>query len=239
MLKVQIVEDDPADAKLLMGHLSRYGRERDTQIQASWCRSTLEFLEEAAPADLVLMDIQMPGINGMEAAEAFRQHDQTTPLAFVTNLAQYAVRGYEVDALGFVVKPVMYPDVALIVDKARRIAKREVRRALSVQTKDGLHTFLAGDLVYTEVRDHVLIHHVMGLEGVEEIETRGSLSAFEQKLGGSPFLRISNNTVVNMGHIRSVRHDCLVMTDGSTLWFSRMRRKDAMAAIAAYLGSAL
>ena len=93
MYRVLIVEDTPAEADLLRALLARYSAEKDVELSATVMSSALEFIESRRVADLVLMDIDMPGINGMEAAEVFRTYDAETPLIFVTNLAQYAVRG--------------------------------------------------------------------------------------------------------------------------------------------------
>ena len=102
MFKVLIVEDTPAEADVLRGFLARYAAEKRLELNVETLGSALEFIEARRAADLVLMDIDMPGINGMEAAQIMRGYDAQTPLIFVTNLAQYAVRGYSVDALDFV-----------------------------------------------------------------------------------------------------------------------------------------
>ena len=58
-------------------------------------------MEGNHPCDIYFLDIGLPGVNGMEAAQIIRQTDESTPIVFVTDLAQYAVRGYSVDALDF------------------------------------------------------------------------------------------------------------------------------------------
>ena len=98
MYRVLIVEDTPAEADALRGFLERYAAEKGLELGIEVLGSALEFIDLRRTADLVLMDIDMPGINGMEAAQIMRGYDTQTPLIFVTNLAQYAVRGYSVDA---------------------------------------------------------------------------------------------------------------------------------------------
>ena len=87
MHRVLIVEDDPVEAAKLRGHLDRYAREHDTSFSVETLSSALEFVETRHVADLIFMDINMPGINGMEAAELLRTYDTETPLVFVTDLA--------------------------------------------------------------------------------------------------------------------------------------------------------
>ncbi len=71
------------------------------------------------------MDINLPNQNGLDAAAALRAFDKVTPLVFVTNLARFAVRGYEVDALDFIVKPLAYENFWFRMDRIiRRIERR-------------------------------------------------------------------------------------------------------------------
>ena len=137
MYRALIVEDDPQAAETLRAHLERYAAERGTSFSVEILPSALEFLEGTRPADVVFMDIGLPGVSGMEAAEVMRQTDELTPLIFVTDLAQYAVRGYQVDALDFMVKPVTYEDFALRMGRAMRVMARNAHAAVSIPTADG------------------------------------------------------------------------------------------------------
>jgi len=93
MYRILIVEDTPAEADALRTLISRYGAEHGEQFSVEVMRSAVEFDEWQPHADLIFMDIDMPGMNGMEAAEALRERDSETLLIFVTNLAQFAVHG--------------------------------------------------------------------------------------------------------------------------------------------------
>ena len=84
------------------------------------------FLDASYDVDVVFMDIDLPGMNGMDAAAQMLRCDATTQIVFVTSLAQYAVKGYEVDAAGFIVKPVRFYDMAMCLDKVRRVISRNV-----------------------------------------------------------------------------------------------------------------
>ena len=110
MIRVAIVEDEDIAARQLEQCLQQYESGHDIRFSSCRFRDALEFLEQYQPLyDLIFMDIGMPGLDGMEAAVRLRAMDSVTPLIFVTSMVQYAVRGYEVDALDFVVKPVRYP----------------------------------------------------------------------------------------------------------------------------------
>ena len=236
MYQIASIEDDPAEEEVLRRHVERFSRENGVELALTWFRTAAEFLERHHPASLILMDIDLPGISGMEAATLLRSYDSETPLIFVTNLAQFAIKGYEVDALDFVVKPVGYHDFALRMKKALRVMRRQAGQTLTVTSREGTSVFAAGDLAFVEVMNHELSYHV---EGVGVVSGRGSLRELEASLEGQPFCRVSNSCLVNMEHIRQVKRDRLVMSDGTELFFSRSRKRPAMETIAAFLGGSL
>lgn len=237
MYRALIVEDDPAAADVLRSYLERFGAERDTSFSAAVLPSALEFLELAdheIPADVVFLDIGLPGISGMEAAAVLRQKDELTPIIFVTDLAQYAVRGYQVGALDFMVKPVEYGDFSLRMGRALRVMERNERRSVSVPTADGLRVLPARDVVFVEVYRHDLFWHVAGEK--DALRMRGTLTRVAEELGQESFCRISASHLVNMGHLKLVRSDTLVMSDGSELPISRRRRREVLETVTRYLG---
>ena len=233
MYRMLIVEDTPAEADLLRGHLQRYASEKNLSFSIETLSSALEFINSRHVADLIFMDIDMPGINGMEAAEVLRTYDAETPLVFVTNLAQYAVRGYSVDAVDFVVKPVEYGDFAMRMDRAMQVMRRSAGRTISVRSRDGIRIFPASALVSVEVRGHDLAY---SLDDGTSFSMRGSLSATERELGGSPFLRISSGCIINMGHVRGVHDAEVTLSSGASVWISRANKKRCLEEIARYLG---
>ena len=109
MLRCAIVEDSPRELEHLKECLARYSAERDIPLETTAFGDAASFLEHyRADYDIVFMDIELPGINGMEAAHRLREIDRQVILIFVTNMAQFAVKGYEVDALDYIIKPAQY-----------------------------------------------------------------------------------------------------------------------------------
>ena len=235
--RVLIVEDDAAAADVLRSHLLRYGREVGATFRVETLSSALEFLDGRHMADLVFLDIGLPGISGMEAAEILRQTDDVTPLVFVTDLAQYAVQGYSVDALDFMVKPVTYEDFALRMGRAMRVMARNADSTVSVSTPTGLRLVRERDVVYVEILRHDLYWHVSG--EAEPLRVRGSLAAEEARLDPARFCRISASHLVNMGHVAVARGATLTMDNGDELAISRSRKRDALEALARYAGGSI
>ena len=221
-------------AALLVSLVERYAAEHDVDASVEQMSNAFEFVELKRKYDLVLMDIGLPGISGMEAAEMLRTRDEETLLIFVTDLAQFAVKGYEVGALDFVVKPVNYQSLSMRLDRAVRILKRREHGSVFLVTKHGARVFPLASLTYVEVRGHNLEYHV---EGEQTIKIRGTLAKFEEEQGASSqFVRISNSCLVNADHIRSVNGNMVRMSNGDELPISRTKKKAALEALAAYFG---
>lgn len=233
MYRILVIEDNPAEADVLRGHLRRYEQDEGETFQVVWRRDAFDLGEEDEGYDLIFMDIELPGMSGMETAKALRSRGTQTPLVFVTNLAQYAVRGYEVNALDFVVKPVSYYGFKLRMDKALQVMRHNATANVVIPTKDGMRVARVSELVYVEVRNHEVVWKLDNEEG--EFRLRGSLSRAAAQLECAPFTRISNSCLLNMGYVRTIRGSEIHLTTGETLYFSRSRRRAAMDEIAAYL----
>jgi len=236
MYRVLIVEDDPSEVDKLRGHLDHYGREHDMSLSVDALSSALEFAETRRSADLIFMDINIPGINGMEAAELLRTYDAETPLIFVTDLAQYAVSGYQVDALDFMVKPVEYADFTLRMDRAMRVMRRREGRSITVPTTDGTRVVGLRDVLYVDVLRHDLYYHVAG---GEVLRIRGSLTQLEARLASEGFVRISASHLVNMAHVARIRTGSVEMSNGDEISLGRSRKKQALETLSAYVGGSI
>lgn len=236
MYRILIVEDTPAESDNLRAMLSRYGIEHGEQFAVDVMASAVEYDNKRPAADLIFMDIDMPGMNGMEAAEALRERDEETLLIFVTNLAQYAVHGYAVDALDFIVKPVSYDDFALRMDRAMRQLRKRTGATVTLPTSEGSRVVAVRDIVYVDILRHDLYYHVDGLAA--PLRLRGSIKAAADELG-TDFVRISSSCLANMAHVRLIRQGSVVLSTGEELFFSRGCRKEALETLNVYVGRSM
>ena len=107
MIRIAVVEDEELYAEQLQNYISKYAEERKKQIKVTWFQDGEDIVSGyKGEYDIILLDIQMRFMDGMTAAEKIRELDSEVVLMFITNMIQYAVRGYEVDAMDYVVKPV-------------------------------------------------------------------------------------------------------------------------------------
>jgi Response regulator of the LytR/AlgR family len=108
-MRVAIIEDDEATRCQLVNYLQRYTRQYETEFQIQQFSDGIQLAENYRPVyDILLMDIEMAQLNGMETARRIRKFDEEVLIVFITNTAQYAIKGYEVGALDYILKPIPY-----------------------------------------------------------------------------------------------------------------------------------
>ena len=114
-MRLALVDDDAEIRSLLRAYVQRYNTEYGTSISTYDFTRGSDLLHnyERGVFDVIFLDIEMPGINGMETATQIRRIDDAVALVFVTHLAQFAVQGYEVQASDYIIKPLSYFDFAM------------------------------------------------------------------------------------------------------------------------------
>ena len=121
MFRIAIVEDRPNDAERLQVALSQYAQDKQIEISCTVWGSAEAFLDQYKHQyEIIFMDIRLPGMDGMRAARHLREMDHTVLLVFLTTLAQYAVEGYEVEAIDYIIKPITYASLRLKMPRLLR-----------------------------------------------------------------------------------------------------------------------
>ena len=173
----------------------------------------------------------MPGLNGIETAKELRRIDASVVLMFITNMTQYAIHGYEVDAIDFVVKPISYGDFVLKMQKASRYVERNKNKKISLNTTDGVIQLDVSDIHYVEVIRHDLIYHTVH----GQYKVRGSLREAEKALLDFHFTRSNHCYLVNLKYVEAVSGN-LLRVAGVELVMSRNKKNDVMLEFAKYVG---
>ena len=232
MYRIAIVEDDREYVKELRTYLNQYAAEEGQEFEISVFYDGAEILENYVPKyDLILLDIEMQKINGMDAAEKIRETDENVVLMFITNMAQYAIRGYSVGALDFVMKPITYYTFSMKIKRAlKRVQKREISSIL-LTLPDGVKKLEARQIYYLEVQNRQLHYHTD--EG--EIVVRGSLQSAENLLPSDTFAKCNHWYLVNLMHVTEVRKNNAVVGPFE-LEISRRNRSGFLEALTKYIG---
>ncbi len=232
MIRIAIVEDEQSYVDQFTEYLGRFERESGNRLSITVFRDGDQILSGYRPVyDIILMDIQMRLMDGMTTAEYIRRQDQEVMIIFITNLAQYAIRGYAVDALDYVLKPVNYFAFSQRLDRAIKRLKRKEGVSLVVNTKGSNQRLLSSQLYYVESQGHTLIYHTR--DG--NLTATGALKEVEAALSAANFSRCNKGYLVNLEYVDAVR-DGAAIVNGEALLISRGKKKEFMEELARCLG---
>ena len=230
-MNIAIVEDEPAIVEQLTGLIRRFGAEHDMAFEIFSFGDGIDFLDRYKSIyDIVCMDIEMPLMDGMTTAKKLREAGDRSPVIFITNMARYAVRGYEVDAVGFIVKPVGYYSFSERLKRAVSLVNATRNNYVVFTLKDGVVKIYLDEVKYVEVFRHKILYHTFG--GITEV--RGTMHETEDLLAGKNFARCNSCWLVNLRHVRSVVGSTVKVAD-EELTVSRNKRKEFLEKLTVYL----
>ena len=231
MLRIAVVEDDKTYAAQLKEYLVRYGTEKNQKISVALFPDGEDIVTDySAEFDIILMDVEMTFMDGMTTAERILEKDNVVVIIFITNMPQYAIQGYKVDALDYVLKPISYFAFSQRIDRALTRVKKKEATYITVAQKGGKKKLNVDKICYVEVRDHDLIYH--STKG--DIVTKSSMKEAEDTLGGTKFFRCNRCYLVNLEYVEDFRgNDLTVASD--VIQVSRARKKAFMDALNDYM----
>lgn len=235
MIRIAIVEDEPACAKRLQEYIDRYGKARGLEFSSTCFSDGIELAEQyTSKWDILFLDIQMEQLDGMETARRIRKQDPYVIIVFITNLARYAIRGYEVDASDFILKPLEYDRFQVRMDKVTASLGRNQETYVVLPLAEQKIRVPTADILYAEVLDHEL----QIVTKNQSYRMRCSLQKMEQMLEGQGFSRCHRCYLVNLRQVTGVDRDA-VHLGKHALPISRPRRKEFLKHLSDCLGAEL
>ncbi len=232
MFRIAIVEDNESAAKTLMEHIDLYQAENLESFDVKWFRDGEDIVNEYVPMyDIIFLDIEMKCMDGMMAAEEIRKVDKDVILIFVTNMAQYAIKGYSVDALDFLLKPLPY--FAFSQQMKRSLEKRKARSQnfLILPCASGAIKLDFSEIIYIESFRHEMVFYTKE----DKLSLNSTMKELEKKLEKAGFFRCNNCYLVNLAYVRSIKGS-FALVDRFELAISRSRKKAFMEALTEYVG---
>ena len=203
---VAVLEDMPRDSDRLKGFISRYAQEHDIGVEVTVFRDGPELLEQYnRDFDILFLDIELPTLDGMTVSERVRERDSFIPIIFTTNLAQYAIKGYEVNALGFCVKPVSYSLFSNYFTKAiERCRRNEKLKGNNMIVLGGGAFFVKvyfDDIVYIVKDKNYIVYH---LANQEDFKERGTMKDILMRFENTSIRQCSSGCMVNLRHVNKL-----------------------------------
>ncbi len=241
VVTVAIVEDNPRDCDALADYLRRAAESGDFELPAQDVRvltypDGVSFADALASEriDVALLDIEMAPLNGIEVARRIRAAGDDMVIIFVTNLFQFALEGYEVQALDFLVKPVRYRGFVAAMSKALQVIERRRPRYIKLEFGRSQSLVDVASITYVETQRKRLVVHTRG--GTDHCAS--SLKVIAQKLEPYGFAMPHQSYLVNLAHVERIDAANLVVA-GDSVPLSRYRRASFMQAFTSYIGRML
>ncbi|MDF2903611.1 MAG: DNA-binding response regulator [Bacillus sp. (in: firmicutes)] len=235
MIRIAIVEDEINYQEQLIEFLRKFELDRGENIEIETYSDGDEFVENyRAQYDIILMDVQMRFMDGMSAAEEIRKIDTEVVIIFITNLAQYAIKGYAVDALDYVLKPISYFQFSERLHRAVDRMKKRDTHYLTIKVKSGVQRFKISDIYFVESQGHNLIFS----SKIGEFTTSGTMKELEKQLSSFHFFRGNKGYLINLEHVEGMNDSCAIVK-GKELLVSRNKRKAFMEALSNYWGEVI
>lgn len=212
-LRVLIVDDEPPARELLRSLLSEI-EAVELAAEADNGEDALRLAVDVSP-DVVLLDVRMPGIGGIETARQLNSLLEPPAIIFTTAYDEYAVNAFEAQASGYLLKPIRKQKLAEALDRAGRLTRAQLTRLatesgkpveqrthIAVRHRDGLRLIPLEDVRYfVAEQKYTTVHHVRGTDLIED-----SLRSLEEEFGVT-FARIHRNALVSVRYLERIDRD--------------------------------
>ena len=231
MIQIAIVEDDRNYGKTLNRYIKKYEEESKIRFNVHNFEDGEDIVEDYKGIyDIILMDIEMKFMDGMTAAEEIRKVDSQVVIIFITNMPQYAMKGYAVEALDYVLKPINYYSFSQRIDRAISRMEKRKKKYLTITSKGAVQKIELSKLYYVEVQDHDLYYHTT--EGV--LSQRGTMKEVESALENENFFRCNKCYLVNLEHVERFE-GASVVVGNEEVQVSRSKKKEILETLNNYM----
>jgi DNA-binding LytR/AlgR family response regulator len=231
-IRIGVVEDEPAACQQMLEYLDHYQTENNENFTVSVFDDGARIVENYRPIyDILLLDIEMKEMDGMEAARRIRKIDNSVVIVFITNASQYAINGYEVQALSYLLKPVPYFAFCQELQRCIQTVRRQADDSMLFEIGSQRTRVELKSIVYIESIRHTIIIHT--LDG--KLSVTSTLKELEAQLTEHDFFRSNSCYLVNLRHVTGIEDQDCIMSNGERLRVSRPRKKGFVAALANYI----
>lgn len=228
-MKIAICDDDNIQLKYIQGLVKKWSVLTDSKADVSLYSSAEELLFNYTPNrfDVLLLDIQMSGENGISLAKRIRSLNDNASIIFITAVPDYVFEGYDVGAIQYLLKPVNEKKLFDCLNASR---KRSVsKKRIILESDVGSTAVSSDDIIFAEA----VSHKTRIVLADRELSVNEGISSIEKRLSDE-FYKCHRSYIVNIKHIDSIKKYDAVMDNGSTIPVSRRIYNDFNSAFIAF-----
>ena len=232
-MRIALIEDTYSCAVEVQELLERFSRETEIATTCEYFPCGTDFLNQPfSDWDLILLDIEMPEMNGLEIAHKIRETDSDVLIIFITHMAQYAIEGYSVQAFDYILKPVNYYSFSMKLQQVASILQSREVQFLVISSQNGKIRLPLDTLRYVEIYDHTLIYHTTS--GTFSSTSYRSLGKLEKALHSTHFSRCHNGYLVNLAFVSGYEKSEVFLGEHTSLPLSRTYSKSFLGQLLSY-----
>lgn len=222
MISIAICEDEEDQQELLKAHIKQIFKGLSVEYSLDVYNSGEELIENySKDIDIVLLDIQLIEINGMDTARKIRVIDNKVEIIFITSLIEYALEGYEVRAYRYLIKPVKYDDLKEYIINC--IKEIDINNKYIIVKEQGNQMKLdINEITYVEVQKETITIHTFN----KVYKINGTMNNIEKEIDCCRFFRCHKSFLVNLEHVKSIKQYIAILENSEEVPISRYRFKE-------------
>lgn len=221
MMTFAICEDEPYFSEGLNEMVGRYLGRKKLAASVTIFNNGEDLLKSPQIFHVILMDIKLPGQNGMEIAGKLRENGVNSPIIFITSFRDYVFQAFEVDAIHYLLKPIAASGLYPALDKAIKQAEGISRKTLLIPRGGGAQIIYIKDILYCEVFNHLIVIHTLA----ETYKYTGTLDSLLKRLDHR-FFRCHRSYIVNLSFVNDKEPGAAIMSGGDRVLVSRRKQQE-------------
>lgn len=228
-MNIAICDDEKIVRQQIKGLIEKQKADCDLELY----ETGEELLAAGKHFDMVLLDIQMEGINGIDTARTLREQNEETVLIFITGIKEYVFDAFDVAAFHYLLKPIEENKFMEVFDRAVKEAekrKEKGQKQLFIKTRQRNITLEQKNILYIENRGRKAEIHTVD----ETIEIYAAMIELEKQLGGE-FYRCHRGYLVNMAYITEYSNDSIRLSDGESIYLAKEKYNEFVKEYMRYL----
>lgn len=237
-MKIAICDDDKQELIKINAIIDEYLRYDfvNDKIEVRSFESSIELIEQLESGkqfDVFLLDVIMPGLNGIELAAEIRNKDQVAKIIFLTSSPEFAVESYSVNAFNYLLKPIQKDKLFSVLEKVRSDIFTSKQKYITVKTQTGMFKIFMDELIYIEVMGrNIFFHQTNGVvtEGICTISQVQTVLLTDKR-----FIKPHRSYIVNMDFIKTLERDGFITLSNQFIPVSRNIYKEVKQAFFEYL----
>lgn len=218
MLNIAICDDNIDDLSKMADLVDEYRTAKHLNCEYAVFQNGFDLissLDKGKKFNLYLLDIILPAYTGIEVAKEIREFDKQAAIVFFTTSPEFALEGYSVNAVNYVLKPVSKEKLFITLDRVLEQVKSDQDDAIVVKSEDGIQKILLSNLVYVEVVGRKVLYHLISGKIIECIESFAPVC--DILLNYSFFIRTHRSYVVNINYIDNIGNKNITLQDQSSI----------------------